>query len=69
MFSVNLQTTFMLPPFGPSLFYLKSVCPPEVKTTDLYKGIIPFVVIQLIMLGILALWPQLVTRPPKMVYG
>jgi TRAP-type mannitol/chloroaromatic compound transport system permease large subunit len=69
MFAVNLQTSFMTPPFGPSLFYLKSVCPPEVKTTDLYKGIIPFVVIQLIVLCILALWPQLVTWLPKVVYG
>jgi tripartite ATP-independent transporter DctM subunit len=69
MFAVNLQTSFMTPPFGPSLFYLKSVCPPEVKTTDLYKGIIPFVIIQLILLGILALWPGLVTWLPKIVYG
>jgi len=69
MFAVNLQTSFMTPPFGPSLFYLKSVCPPEVKTIDLYKGIIPFVIIQLILLGILAMWPGLVTWLPKVVYG
>jgi tripartite ATP-independent transporter DctM subunit len=69
MFAVNLQTSFMTPPFGPSLFYLKSVCPPEVKTTDLYRGIIPFVVIQLIVLCIIAAWPQLVTWLPKVVYG
>lgn len=69
MFAVNLQTSFMTPPFGPSLFYLKSVCPPEVKTTDLYKGIIPFVIIQLILLGIIAAWPELVTSLPKAVYG
>ncbi len=69
MFAMNLQTSFMTPPFGPSLFYLKSVCPPGVKTTDLYKGIIPFVVIQLLMLCIIAIWPQLVTWLPKVVYG
>lgn len=69
MFAMNLQTSFMTPPFGPSLFYLKSVCPPDVKTTDLYKGIIPFVIIQLLMLCIIALWPQLVTWLPKIVYG
>jgi tripartite ATP-independent transporter DctM subunit len=69
MFAVNLQTSFMTPPFGPSLFYLKSVCPPEVKTTDLYKGIIPFVIIQLILLGIIAAWPELVTYLPKVVYS
>ncbi|MDM8556793.1 TRAP transporter large permease subunit [Desulfococcaceae bacterium HSG7] len=69
MFAVNLQTSFMTPPFGPSLFYLKGVCPPEVKTTDLYKGIIPFVILQLIGLIIIAIWPSLVTWLPKVVYG
>ncbi|WP_163338926.1 TRAP transporter large permease subunit [Desulfopila sp. IMCC35008] len=69
MFAMNLQTSFMTPPFGPSLFYLKSVCPPEVKTTDLYRGIIPFVVIQIIVLCIIAAWPQLVTWLPRLVYG
>ncbi len=69
MFAVNLQTSFMTPPFGPSLFYLKGVCPPEIKTTDVYKGIIPFVILQLIGLLIIALWPSLVTWLPKVVYG
>ena len=69
MFAVNLQTSFMTPPFGPSLFYLKGVSPPEVKTTHLYRGIIPFVVLQLIVLVIIALWPALVTHLPKLVYG
>ena len=69
MFAVNLQTSFMTPPFGPSLFYLKGVCPPEIKTTDLYKGIIPFVIIQLIGLAVIAFFPCLVTWLPRMVYG
>ncbi len=69
MFAVNLQTSFMTPPFGPSLFYLKGVCPPEVKTIHLYKGIIPFVLIQLLGLIIIAIWPGLVTWLPKVVYG
>lgn len=69
MFAVNLQTSFMTPPFGPSLFYLKGVCPPEVKTIHLYKGIIPFVLIQLLGLVIIAIWPGLVTWLPKVVYG
>ncbi len=69
MFAVNLQTSFMTPPFGPSLFYLKGVCPPEVKTIDLYKGIIPFVILQLIGLIIIAVWPCLVTWLPGVVYG
>lgn len=69
MFAVNLQTSFMTPPFGPSLFFLKGVCPPEIKTMDLYKGIIPFVIIQLIGLAIIAFFPALVTWLPRMVYG
>ncbi|WP_457554050.1 TRAP transporter large permease [Desulfobacula sp.] len=69
LFAVNLQTSFMTPPFGPSLFYLKGVCPPEIKTTDVYKGIIPFVFLQLVGLTIIALWPSLVTWLPGVVYG
>ena len=69
MFAVNLQTSFMTPPFGPSLFYLKGVCPPEIKTIDVYKGIIPFVFLQLIGLTIIAIWPSLVTWLPGVVYG
>ena len=69
MFAMNLQTSFMTPPFGPSLFYLKSVSPAEVKTMDLYQGIIPFVVIQLIALCIIAAFPELVTWLPRLVYG
>jgi len=69
MFAVNLQTSFMTPPFGPSLFYLKGVCPPEIKTVDLYKGIIPFVFLQIAGLIIIAIWPGLVTWLPGVVYG
>ena len=69
MFAVNLQTSFMTPPFGPSLFFLKGVCPSEIRTTDLYKGIIPFVILQLVGLAIIATWPELVTWLPKVVYG
>ncbi|MBU2647601.1 TRAP transporter large permease subunit [bacterium] len=69
LFAMNLQTSFMTPPFGPSLFYLKGVCPAEVRTIDLYKGIIPFVCLQLIGLGIIAAFPQLVTWLPLVVYG
>lgn len=69
MFAVNLQTSFMTPPFGPSLFYLKGVCPPEVQTIDLYKGIIPFVILQLIGLIMVGFWPELATWLPKFVYS
>lgn len=63
--AVNLQTSFLTPPFGFSLFYLKGVSPPEVKTTDIYRGIIPFVGIQLIGLMLIVLFPESVTCLPE----
>lgn len=60
LLAINLQTSFLTPPFGFALFYLKGVAPPEVKTTDIYKGIIPFVIIQLIFLFILIQFPEIV---------
>ncbi|HEX4236428.1 MAG TPA: TRAP transporter large permease subunit [Xanthobacteraceae bacterium] len=69
MLAVNLQTSYMHPPLGPTLFYLRGVAPPEVKTRDIYLGIIPFVLIQLAML--LALWfaPGLATSLPHRLYA
>ena len=61
LLAVNLQTSFLTPPFGFALFYLKGVAPPEVKTKDLYQGIIPFVIIQLAFLGLLMIYPELLT--------
>ncbi len=60
MLAVNMQTSFMHPPFGFALFYLKSVAPPEIKTSDIYWGAIPFLVIQLIMVGMVIAFPELV---------
>ena len=64
---MNLQTSFLTPPFGFSIFYLKGVAPPEVTTTHLYKGIIPYVVIQLIALLIVVLWPDIALWLPKVI--
>ncbi|MEO0534810.1 MAG: TRAP transporter large permease subunit [Cyanobacteria bacterium P01_A01_bin.123] len=61
MLGVNLQTSFLTPPFGFSLFYLRGVSPPEVKTTDIYKGVVPFIAIQLVALLLIIRFPQLVT--------
>ncbi|MDX1419165.1 MAG: TRAP transporter large permease subunit [Rubricoccaceae bacterium] len=61
MLGMNLQTSFLTPPFGFALFYLRGVAPPEVQTTDLYRGVVPFIVIQLIGLSLLFLFPELVT--------
>lgn len=60
MLAVNMQTSFMHPPFGFALFYLKSVAPPEVKTTDIYWGAVPFLVIQLVVVGLVITFPELV---------
>jgi tripartite ATP-independent transporter DctM subunit len=69
MMAVNLQTSYMHPPLGPTLFYLRGVAPPEITTRHIYLGVIPFVLIQLVML--LALWfaPGLATWLPHRLYG
>jgi tripartite ATP-independent transporter DctM subunit len=61
LLAINLQTSFLTPPFGFALFYLKGVAPPEVKTSHLYKGIIPFVLIQLIVLVLLIIFPEIIS--------
>jgi len=61
LLAVNLQTSFMHPPFGIALFNLRSVAPPEIKTRDLYWGAVPFLLIQLTMVGLLAAFPGLVS--------
>ncbi|MCK5068963.1 MAG: TRAP transporter large permease subunit, partial [Desulfocapsa sp.] len=59
LIAMNLQTSFLTPPFGFSLFYLKGVCPPEVRTTDIYKGVMPFIVIQVAVLVSIVVFPGL----------
>ena len=69
LLAVNLQTSFMTPPFGFSLFYLKAVTPPEITTGHIYRGIIPFVVFQVIGLAIVVFFPELATWLPHVVFG
>lgn len=57
LIAMNLQTSFLTPPFGFSLFYLKGVCPPEVQTTDIYKGVVPFIIIQMLVLASIVIFP------------
>ncbi|WP_024953953.1 TRAP transporter large permease [Sulfurospirillum arcachonense] len=59
LIAMNLQTSFLTPPFGFSLFYLKGVAPPSVKTMHIYKGVIPFIIIQIIVLLLLTVYPEL----------
>jgi len=66
--AVTLQTSFLTPPVGFALFYLKGVCPPSVKLTDIYRGVIPFIVLQLIALVLVFLFPELVTWLPSKVF-
>ncbi|MEQ8823198.1 MAG: TRAP transporter large permease subunit [Filomicrobium sp.] len=66
--AVTLQTSFLTPPVGFALFYLKGVCPPEVKLTDIYKGVIPFVLLQLLGLGIVFAMPWLATWLPSVAF-
>jgi tripartite ATP-independent transporter DctM subunit len=60
LLALNLQTSFLSPPFGFSLFYLKGVAPPSITTSQLYRGIVPFVIIQLVVLGIYMAFPALI---------
>ncbi len=67
LIGLNLQTSFLTPPFGFSLFYLKAVAPPEIQIQDIYRGIIPFVIIQILILILLILFPKLVTWLPDLM--
>ena len=69
MIAMNLQTSFLTPPFGFALFYLRGVAPPEVTTMDIYRGIVPFVIIQLVGLALLASFPQMATWLPSVIFG
>ena len=69
MIAINLQTSFLTPPFGFALFYLRGVAPDAISTKQIYLGVMPFVVIQMIMLIILCFFPQLVTWLPEYIYS
>ena len=69
MFAINLQTSFLTPPFGFALFYLRGVAPKEIQTGDIYRGVIPFIFIQLLTMALLVFWPDLATWLPAQIYG
>ena len=69
MIAVNLQTSFLTPPFGFALFYLRGVAPPTVTTTQIYRGVMPFIGLQLLALILLAAFPALATWLPAQIYG
>ena len=67
MMAINLQTSFLTPPFGFALFYLRGVAPDSIKTIDIYKGVIPFIFIQIIMLLLLSIFPIIATWLPNKI--
>ena len=67
MIAVNLQTSFLTPPFGFALFYLRGVAPPEVATSTIYRGVLPFIALQLLLLILMVIWPGLVTGLPALI--
>jgi tripartite ATP-independent transporter DctM subunit len=69
MIAINLQTSFLTPPFGFALFYLRGVAPESVETSDMYRGVIPFIGLQLLLLLMLSIWPQLATWLPRLMYN
>ncbi len=69
LIGINLQTSYLTPPFGFSLFYLRGVAPPGLTTGDIYRGILPFVAIQALCIAALWLFPPLATWLPKVLYG
>ena len=69
MLAVNLQTSFLTPPFGFALFYLRGVAPQSIPTTAIYKGVVPFIGLQLLLLMLLVIWPELVTWLPEKMKG
>ena len=67
MMAINLQTSFLTPPFGFALFYLRGVAPDSIKTIDIYKGVIPFIFIQILMLLLLSIFPVIATWLPNKI--
>ena len=60
LFCMNMQVSFLSPPFGPAAFYLKSVAPPHISLTDIFRGFLPFICLQLLALTVLLVWPSIV---------
>ena len=68
MMAINLQTSFLTPPFGFALFYLRGVAPDSLKTSQIYRGVIPFVIIQILMLFVLVKYPEISTWLPDKLF-
>ena len=69
LIAINLQTSFLTPPFGFAIFYLKSVIPKDIETIDIYKGVVPFILIQLITIVLIIIVPEITTWLPNKIFG
>jgi TRAP-type mannitol/chloroaromatic compound transport system permease large subunit len=69
LIAINLQTSFLTPPFGFAIFYLKSVIPKDINTIDIYRGVIPFILIQLITMLLIIVVPEITTWLPNKIFG
>ena len=69
MIAINLQTSFLTPPFGFALFYLRGVAPASVETSDMYRGVLPFIGMQLLLMVLLSIWPEIATWLPSKIYN
>ena len=69
MIAINLQTSFLTPPFGFALFYLRGVAPASIETSDMYRGVIPFIGLQLLLMLLLSIWPEIATWLPSKIYN
>ena len=69
MIAINLQTSFLTPPFGFALFYLRGVAPESIKTIEMYRGVIPFIAIQVFLMIMLSIFPAMATWLPSKIFG
>jgi TRAP-type mannitol/chloroaromatic compound transport system permease large subunit len=68
-FLVVLQTSYLTPPMAPAIFYFRAIAPPEIKLMHMYRGVIPFILVQLVTLGLVIAFPALATWLPEQIYG
>ena len=67
--ALNLQTSFLTPPMAMSAYYLKGIAPPEVKLTDIFSGVMPFLLMVFMAMALMYIWPDIVFVLPRMIYG
>jgi TRAP-type mannitol/chloroaromatic compound transport system permease large subunit len=69
LFLVVIQTSYLTPPMAPAIFYLKGIVPPEIKVTDMFTGVVPYIILQLIGIGVIMLFPKIALWLPEMMIG